>query len=174
MSQPVDELARDLRCRLLGVAITDKFEPDEQSAAAYITDLHVAIADLAKPVHEVTADPVRIFHQFFVPNHIEHGEPGRRSHRVASERVEILDLRGEPVEQRRARRDTPHREAVAHGLSHGHDVRHDTMPGKTPQPGSGSPETRLDLVGNEQALAFMNEFDGGREEAGRIGVDPIA
>jgi hypothetical protein len=48
------------------------------------------------------------------------------------------------------------------------------MPGKTPQPGSGSPKTRLDLVGNEQALALMNEFDGGRKEAGRMGVESIA
>src|SRR5882757_10195838 len=60
VTKPVDEQARDLRRRLLGIAITNKFETDEQSGPADIADLDVAIADLAQPIHQVTADGLRI------------------------------------------------------------------------------------------------------------------
>src|SRR6266436_5692469 len=170
LTKPVDEQTGDLWRRFLCIAITNELEADEQSGAAYVTDLDVSIADLAQPVHDVTADDPCVFDQSLVRDDIEHGEPGCRGHRIATECIEVLHLRDEPVEQRRAGCNAAHRKAIAHRFPHAHDVRHDIMPRETPQRRAGPPKSRLDFVGNEQTPAVMHAFDGGREKARRIGI----
>mmetsp|Transcript_20748 Transcript_20748/g.64352 ORF Transcript_20748/g.64352 Transcript_20748/m.64352 type:complete len:309 (+) Transcript_20748:281-1207(+) len=157
VAQPLEDVRRLRRGRLLGGAIRHQLHAQHQPPAANVADNVVLVLELQQPLLEVPAHHGAILLQVLVVNGAQHRAPHRTDDWIAAIRVEVQALRKRLRNLGRGHHRRQ-REAVADALGHRHNVGDDAMVLEAPVVGARAPKARLHLVGDAQPAMLADEL----------------
>ncbi|MDT4836700.1 hypothetical protein FQZ97_704100 [compost metagenome] len=106
--------------------------------------------------------------QIFITDDVENSLGSRDANGIATESVEVANLRTKVLEQFWLDRNAGDGEAVAHGFTHHHDVRLNAVALVAPEVQTGARKARLHFVGDEYAAMLVHHIDRFLKEATRV------
>ncbi len=141
---------------LLGFAIGDKLDAQEQTHPAHIADRVVILFEAFESGLQPIADGERVFLQSLVLDDVQHRQADGARHGIAAEGVEVFHAVVERLGDVWRRDDGAEWMAVPDGFAQRHDVGHDSLRFETPEMCSHAAESDLDLIRNAHATGFTH------------------